>query len=341
MSPRAEPDTRNVAGRAWPEPQEGLAEPRKRAGERHEIANSQVADCPVDVPGDLAMARVAADQRGLVHRDQLHEMGLGRGAIAHRLARGRLHRFYPRVYLVGHPVPPLLARETGALLACGPGAILSHATALARWGIVEPPLAMLDVTVVGHRRRSFDDVRVHWVRALPRADVRRRDRMPVTSPARSLLDWAIVATLRELEQAIAEARARGRVREGELEELVGRSTGRRGVAVLRDLLSREAGPAFTRSEAEERLLRLIRKARLPEPECNVRIAGHEVDFLWRSSGLVVEVDGYAFHGSRAAFERDRRRDADLQAAGLTVARLTWRRLVDEPEAVVAQLARAV
>ena len=107
------------------------------------------------------------------------------------------------------------------------------------------------------------------------------------------------------------------------------------------MLSREAGPAFTRSEAEERLLRLIRKARLPEPECNVRIAGHEVDFLWRSSGLVVEVDGYAFHGSRAAFERDRRRDADLQAAGLTVARLTWRRLVDEPEAVVAQLARAV
>jgi very-short-patch-repair endonuclease len=113
------------------------------------------------------------------------------------------------------------------------------------------------------------------------------------------------------------------------------------VSELRALLTRERGPALTRSEAEERLLALVRQAGLPAPECNVRIAGHEVDFLWRASRLIVEVDGYAFHGSRDAFERDRRRDAELQAVGLTVVRLTWRRLVHEPEAVVALLARRI
>ena len=97
-------------------------------------------------------------------------------------------------------------------------------------------------------------------------------------------------------------------------------------------------PAFTRSEAEARLLELLRRARLPLPEHNVIVDGHEVDMLWRGHGLVVEVDGYAYHSGRASFEHDRARDAEL---GLRVVRITWRQLNDEPEAVVARLARAL
>jgi very-short-patch-repair endonuclease len=100
-------------------------------------------------------------------------------------------------------------------------------------------------------------------------------------------------------------------------------------------------PALTRSEAERRLLELIRAARLPEPEVNARIHGLEVDFLWRERNLVVEVDGYAFHSSRAAFERDRRRDAELATAGISVVRVTWRQITGEREAVAAMLARAL
>ena len=110
---------------------------------------------------------------------------------------------------------------------------------------------------------------------------------------------------------------------------------------LRVVIERESGPAFTRSEAERRLLKLIRNARLPPPRCNVRAAGHEVDFLWPEQKVVVEIDGYAFHRSRTAFETDRRRDADLQVAGYVVLRITWRRLADEPEAVIAQIASAL
>jgi very-short-patch-repair endonuclease len=112
----------------------------------------------------------------------------------------------------------------------------------------------------------------------------------------------------------------------------------RGVNAMRQAMRHE--PRLTRSEAERRLLELIRAARLPEPETNVRVAGHEVDFLWREYGLAVEVDGYAFHSSRAAFERDRRRDAELYAHGIVVIRVTWTRIADEPAVMIALLARA-
>jgi very-short-patch-repair endonuclease len=113
---------------------------------------------------------------------------------------------------------------------------------------------------------------------------------------------------------------------------------RRGVAALSG--ATRAEPRFTRSEAERRLLELIREARLPEPETNVKVHGYEVDFFWRERGLAVEVDGYAFHSSRAAFERDRRRDAMLHACGVAVLRVTWAQIADEPVALVASLAVA-
>jgi very-short-patch-repair endonuclease len=114
--------------------------------------------------------------------------------------------------------------------------------------------------------------------------------------------------------------------------------GRRGLAPLRRVFDHLHGPTLTRSEAEERLLALVRAARLPPPELNVRVRGHEVDLLWREARLVVEVDGYAYHSGRAAFERDRLRDAELQAKGFTVMRVTWKQIVSEPEALLVRLA---
>jgi very-short-patch-repair endonuclease len=100
-------------------------------------------------------------------------------------------------------------------------------------------------------------------------------------------------------------------------------------------------PAFTRSEAEERFVDLIRRASLPASETNVALHGYEVDFLWRQRGLVVEIDGFASHGDRGAFEADRRRDADLAAHGIQVMRITWRQIAHEPEATLARLAQAL
>ena len=126
-----------------------------------------------------------------------------------------------------------------------------------------------------------------------------------------------------------------------LRSVVERHPRHRGVARLRAAAAGSAtrGLRMTRSEAERRLADLLEAARLPAPELNVRLAGHEVDALWRVERLVVEVDGYAFHSGRAAFERDRRRDAELQSAGFRVTRLTWRQITEEPLAVAALVAR--
>ena len=103
----------------------------------------------------------------------------------------------------------------------------------------------------------------------------------------------------------------------------------------------DGGPRRTRSEAERELLTLVRAAGLPPPETNTKVAGLEVDALWREQRLAVEVDGYAFHGHRIAFERDRRRDATLAQQGISTLRLSWRQLTREREAVIAALARAL
>jgi very-short-patch-repair endonuclease len=107
------------------------------------------------------------------------------------------------------------------------------------------------------------------------------------------------------------------------------------------LLDRSRRPAFTRSEAEERLLSLIRRARLPDPEVNVQLEGLEVDFLWREQGLVVEVDGFRYHSSPSDFENDRRRDAELLARGLRVLRVSAAQIVHEPEATLVRIGQAL
>lgn len=131
------------------------------------------------------------------------------------------------------------------------------------------------------------------------------------------------------------------VRPAELRAALDRSPGRHGTPALRALLDDDRKPALTRSEAEARLLALLRAADLPPTATNERVGRHEVDFVWHAQRLVVEVDGYAYHGHRAAFERDRLRAAELQACGYKVMRITWRQIEARPEAVIARLTKAL
>jgi very-short-patch-repair endonuclease len=170
--------------------------------------------------------------------------------------------------------------------------------------------------------------------------VTKLDGIPITTPARTILDLAATASPRELERALADSLSRRLTTRSELEKLLARARGRRGTAALRAWFTGQ-GPGLTRSEAEERLLALLRKARLAEPELNVRVNGFEVDFYWRAQRLVAEVDGFAFHADAHAFENDRGRDLVLASVGLRVVRITWKALVKEPEVVLARLAAAL
>jgi very-short-patch-repair endonuclease len=165
--------------------------------------------------------------------------------------------------------------------------------------------------------------------------------MPVTSPARTLSDLAGVLHAEVHELAVAEAISRGLVHLDALREQLTRDGPRPGAKSLRSLLDRDEAPALTRSVAERKLLRLLRASPLPSPVTNARVGRYEVDFLWHKERLIVEVDGFAWHSSRHAFERDRERDAELQAAGYRVLRVTWRQLTREPNAVIQRIARAL
>jgi very-short-patch-repair endonuclease len=167
----------------------------------------------------------------------------------------------------------------------------------------------------------------------------RRHGVAITSPARTLLDLAIHQSAHDLARAADEARVHRLVTDRSLDEQFSRYPTHRGAAALKESIHVE--PALTRSEAERRLLELIRAAKLPEPETNARLGPYEVDFLWRAQRLVAEVDGYAFHSTRRAFERDRRRDADLAARGIRVVRVTWRQIAGEREVLIATFAAAL
>ena len=292
-----------------------------------------------DADPDALVEAIADRQRRAVARWQLLAAGLTRSAIEHRVRTRRLHRVHDGVFLVGHAEPLRLALETAALLACGPGAVISHRSAGVIWGFLAGVVRYIDVLILDGHPAPGPSVRVHRTRDLDAADVRSHDGLLLTSPARTLLDLAGVLGQRELRWAVEEAHVRRLASATDVAAVLERYPRRRGAARLRTLVADRRGPMLTRSEAERRLLDLVQAARLPAPETNVRVHGFEVDALWRRQGLVVEVDGFAFHGSRAAFERDRRRDAALQVRRLRVVRVTWRQLTDEPEAVVAMLAQ--
>jgi very-short-patch-repair endonuclease len=181
-------------------------------------------------------------------------------------------------------------------------------------------------------------VRLHCVGSLDVCDLRRHEGIALTAPPRTLLDLAEVLPQRELERAFEEAQIRRLVRPEEILRLIERSPGRRGAAVLGAVLDRDRPPGITRSEAEDQLLSLLREAGMAPTALNVRVGPHEVDMVWLSQRLVVEMDGFAYHSTRAAFERDRLRDAELQVAGYRVMRVTWRQLDEDPEALLRRIA---
>jgi predicted transcriptional regulator of viral defense system len=286
-------------------------------------------------PLDGQIAELARRQYGVVTRAQLHDVGLSRQAVDKRVRAGRLHRVHRGVYAVGHARLTKHARYLAAVLACGEGAVLSHASAAELWRLPCPPERSVHVTVPGRGGRAARNGIVVHRAALPEDEMTKVDGIPVTTPVRTVIDLADTSPRRTLERALDEA-AYLRL---DLSGLKPRP-GRRGAGLLATVLAEHtAGTTRTRSELEELLLDLCHTHRLPRPEVNGHVLGYEIDFLWRPQRLVVETDSVAAHGTRAAFERDRVRDADLTAAGWRVVRITYRRLATSPDAVARLLRR--
>jgi hypothetical protein len=264
-------------------------------------------------------------------------------SIDRRVAAGRLHRIHEGAFAVGHSLLSENGRRMAAVLACGPEAVLSHRSAAALWGIRrDDSRRSFDVTASGRRGRSPAGIDAHRDGSLSVRDRALVDGIPCTSLARTLLDLAGVISLKELKYAIRRAEELKIFDLVALEEVIARSKGRRGLTRLKRALAEfDERDGRTRRQLERLFLELCRRADLPTPEVNAPLAPSgvpiEADFLWREARLVVETDGRATHGTRRAFEEDRRRDQRLKLAGFDVIRCTWRQATEEPESLVHRI----
>lgn len=301
--------------------------------------------------GDSAEDRIvelASGQHGVVARRQLISAGLTSRQVEERLRTNRLRRVHQGVYILGSlagalepPRAPLMAAQ----LACGPGALISHAHAAALRDLLPEPSRSEPVHVLvpgGRSPARRPGIAAHRAERLVAGEATAVDGIPVTSPLRTVADLSGLVSGRDLERAVARAERSGLVRHAELEELVARHQGRPGACLLRAVIPREGGAKLTRSEAESRFLELVRGTGLPEPEVNAQVHGYEVDFYWADAGVVVEIDGFEYHRYRTSFDADHRRDTTLfSAAGIRVLRFTWQQVVDEPKPTLVALVRAL
>jgi very-short-patch-repair endonuclease len=289
---------------------------------------------------DERIAQIAARQRGRVARRQLSAAGVSRDVIGRRMARGLLHPHLRGVFCVGHTAPIDWGDETSGLLAVGDQAVLSHLSAAALWGLITDPGDLVHVTNPT-KRTQLPGVIVHRTGTLNPKDLRIHKGLPVTSPARALLDSAPLLSDRQLELGFDRALVERLARRAQIADVLDRAGNHPGLARLAALHAAEHGPALTRSGSEEHALQLIRAAGLPPPQVNVHHHGYELDFYWPEHHLVLEVDGYPFHSTRRRFERDHRKDATLRDRGEDVIRVTAEQVSDQPFAFVAQIARAL
>jgi very-short-patch-repair endonuclease len=295
---------------------------------------------------DERIARLASRQLGLVSHGQLRRVGLGQGAIRRRREAGRIHLVFPGVYAVGHTALAEEAQLLARVMACGSEAALSHDHAAHLWRILpsweQVDLTLVDVTVApGSRRGRRPGIIVHRSSLEP-VDRTRRRGIPVTGPARTILDLAAGSDPRRLERAIDHAITDELLDPPMLSAVLERYPATRGSGALRSMLtSTDRRSTVTASKLEERFLKLVRDAGLPPPALNARIGRMRVDATWAEHRVAVELDGYRWHRTRARQESDRRREAALRSLGYTPLRYSAAQVFDQPLVVVADLVAAL
>jgi hypothetical protein len=297
----------------------------------------------LQVAPDRMIARLAGRQAGVVSHEQLLGHGLSAEAIKGRREAGRLLPVYRGVYAVGHPAVGSEGRRWAAVLALGVNAVLSHHSAADALGFRTSSSGLIHVTVKGRGGRLHRaGIRVHRPYALPDDEVTTLRGLPITTPARTLLDLASAGVRgRPLEAALDGAELCGGLDFAELHRLLARYPRRRGTPSLKAQLSRYGGPVDTRSRLERLVYELCDDRGLPRPLVNTVIEGKVRDFYWPHCRLVVEADSYRWHRSPSALNDDRERDVELTLAGYRVLRFTWEQVTRRQGYVIRALLLAL
>jgi hypothetical protein len=282
---------------------------------------------------DRRVLAVARTQHQLATSGQLREIGFSPGAIAHRINAGRWFAVHSGVYSLSPPPLTADARLMAAVLACGGGSAVSDFAAawlLGFWNSLPP---LLDVTNGSGRGRGRAGICVHRRRLAP-LDLTRRRGIPTVTATRTVADLAARLRAGGLEQAVMIASSRRLIDERRLRELAA-DRSRRGSRLLRAVLGIEV--PFVRSQIEAAFMQICTGVGVDPPLVNrsIVVSGRrfEPDFQWPALRLIVEVDGYAFHGGRTQANADRDREQLLALAGWLVHRFTRDQIVSDPREV--------
>ena len=262
-----------------------------------------------------------------------------------RAAIGDLHRIHQGVYSL---VPrALLTREghwLAAVLAAGPGAVLSHRSAAALHEIRASSASRIEVTIPGRSVRTRPGIQIHRSTTLTEADITVVSNIPTTTVARALLDLADVIPRRPCERAFDQAEILELLDLSAINDQLERNSSRLAAKLTRALLNEHyIGSTPTWSELEEAFLAMCLVDDLPQPEVNQWITlpdggpAIRADFLFRDQRIVVETDSHKFHKTAQAFERDRDRDQRLTVYGWRPFRTTWRQVMHRADVVGARL----
>jgi hypothetical protein len=286
---------------------------------------------------DAAIVALSGRQQGNVTRRQLLDLGLSPKAITHRIRSGWLYPEHPGVYGVGRPARTPLERASAAVLACGPGAALSHSSALTLWGIDKHWHTPFEVIVFKDRRPK--GIRTHRPATIHRRDITTQLGIHTTTLARTVLDIAPRLPEKRRTRVVQDALHSKFMTNSQLADVLQRTPNHRGVPLLTPFLAKTR-TGVTRSEIEDTFQKLRSDFNLPPCLTNVKLrGGYTADVLFPQHGLIVELDSWEFHSDRISFESNRDRDADNLAQGLPTIRVTQERMKANPAKEAARLHR--
>jgi hypothetical protein len=292
-----------------------------------------------------AIGELVARQHGVIARRQLLQLGLSAGGVDHWVRNGRLIVVRRGVYALGHAELRREGHVLGAVLAVGSDAVLSHRSAARQWGLRPWSSTFVELAIPSRRgiKRSRD-LLVHNATDLHDWEIGKDDGIPLTTPARTLLDLAAVVPAHQLRRAVERAEQLEIYDHTAVLRVLAAHPRRPGSLALKTLLADlhdHGTTSMTRSDLEALFLQLCLDHGLPRPQVNHYDNGRELDFRWPERRIVVETNGFWVHRAREAFESDHERRLELEAAGWRVISLTWRQVVDRPAAIAAHMRKVL